>query len=247
MQRTIKDDTTLLKNVTWYDLDIKGYVNKSLKYEPAVYIYKKTSLHKNKVRYYVGSSIYLAKRISSHRSLLIVWDEYKKTGSPIFYRSIKKYGWLNFKFAILEHVNLKNITSTEQKRKILLHREQYYLDSINPSLNICKKAGSSLGIKRDTTFSINLSKSRRGKSIRSIKRVNIVPKVVTSETRLLISSRCQGVSVKIFDKSNNLVNEFPTITSAASHFGVTSKTISMIFKTGKSYDVNSYCKNKDIY
>ena len=240
MQRTIIDDITLLKNITWYDLDKKGYVNKSLKYEPAVYIYKIISLHDNKVGYYVGSSLYLAKRISSHRSLIIAWDEYKRTGSPIFYRSIKKYGWLNFKFAVLEHVNLRNVTSTEQKRKILLYREQYYLDSINPSLNTCKIADSPLGIKRDAAFSINLSKSRRGKSIRSIKRVNIVPKVVTSETKLLISSRCQGVSVKIFDKSNNLVNEFPTITSAASHFGVNHKTISMIFKTGKSYDDYTY-------
>lgn len=117
-----------------------------------------------------------------------------------------------------------------------MYREQYYLDTINPSLNTCKIVDSPLGIKRDSTFSINLSKSRRGKSIRSIKRVNVISKVITSETRSLISLRCQGVSVKIFDKLNNLVNEFPTITSAASHFGVDSNTINMIFKRGKSYD-----------
>jgi hypothetical protein len=33
-----------------------------------------------------------------------------------------------------------------------------------------------------------------------------------------------------------LVNEFPTLTSAANYLGVTPKTISTIFKTGKSYD-----------
>ena len=57
---------------------------------------------------------------------------------------------------------------------------------------------------------------------------------------MLISSRCQGVSVKVFDKNNNLITEFPTITSAASHFGVDGKTIGMIFKTGKSYDDYTY-------
>ena len=57
---------------------------------------------------------------------------------------------------------------------------------------------------------------------------------------MLISSRCQGVSVKVFDKNNNLITEFPTITSAASHFGVYGKTIGMIFKTGKSYDDYTY-------
>jgi len=74
MHRMIKDDATLLKDVTWYDLDKKGYVDKSLKYEPAVYIYKKTYLHNNNIRYYVGSSICLAKRISFYRSLVITWD-----------------------------------------------------------------------------------------------------------------------------------------------------------------------------
>jgi hypothetical protein len=50
-------------------------------------------------------------------------------------------------------------------------------------------------------FSVNLNKSRRGKSLRSIIRVNNMPKVVTtSETKLKISSRCRGVSVKVFDK-----------------------------------------------
>jgi hypothetical protein len=103
-------------------------------------------------------------------------------------------------------------------------------------LNICKIADSPLGIKRDTIFSVKLSKSRRGKSIRSAVRINTIPKIVTNETRLKISSRCQGVSVKVFDKSNNFIKEFPTITSAALHFGVNTKTISMIFKTGKTYD-----------
>jgi hypothetical protein len=32
------------------------------------------------------------------------------------------------------------------------------------------------------------------------------------------------------------LNQFPTITSATRHLGVNTKTICMIFKTGKSYD-----------
>lgn len=133
-------------------------------------------------------------------------------------------------------MDIFNITDTEQKKKTLLEREQYYLDNINPSLNTCKRADSPLGVKRDTMFSVNLSKSRRGKSLRSVIRVNITPKVVTNETRLKISSICKGVSVKVFYKSNNLVKQFPTMSSAALHFGVATKTISMIYKTGISYD-----------
>ena len=64
--------------------------------------------------------------------------------------------------------NLKfNQPCFKTKREILLLREQYYLDNINPSLNVCKKADSPLGVKRNKMFSINLSKSRRGINIRS--------------------------------------------------------------------------------
>jgi hypothetical protein len=122
-----------------------------------------------------------------------------------------------------------------------LKREQYYLDNINPSLNVCKRADSPLGVKRNTMFGLNLSKSRRGKTQKpNIKKPNIkinnIPKILTDETKLRKSLRSRGISVKIFDKSNNFVNEFPTIRSAAKYLGVTSTTVSNIFKTGKSYD-----------
>lgn len=87
------------------------------------------------------------------------------------------------------------------------------------------------------SFSINLSKARRGNKINKQKlKINVTPRVITNETKLLISSRARGISVKVFDKQNNLINAFPTIRSAALHFGVSHKTISNIFKTGKSYD-----------
>jgi len=35
-----------------------------------------------------------------------------------------------------------------------------------------------------------------------------------------MSLRCKGVSVKVFDRPNNLINEFPTITSVAKYFGL---------------------------
>jgi len=104
---------------------------------------------------------------------------------------------------------------------------------------MCKIAGSVLGIKHGITFSKNLSKSRRGirrKVIKSsVKKINNVPKVVTLETRIKLSSRTRGVSVKVFDGSN-LINEYTTITSAAKHLGIDKKIISRILNTGISYD-----------
>lgn len=51
-----------------------------------------------------------------------------------------------------------------------------------------------------------------------------------------MSLRTIGIGVKIFDKSNNLIKEFPTITSAAGYFGVDIYTIKKIFKTGISHN-----------
>ena len=78
---------------------------------------------------------------------------------------------------------------------------------------------------------------RRGKSIKVSDKVN---NVVTNETRLLISSRCKGISVKVFNNKNNFINLFPTITNAALHFCVNYKTICMIYKIGKLYGDFTY-------
>jgi hypothetical protein len=122
-----------------------------------------------------------------------------------------------------------------------LQKEQYYLDSIKPSLNVCKKAESALGVIRNGMFSINLSKSRRGKKYKpNIKNPNIIknniPKILTDETKLKKSLRSRGISVEVLDKKGNLMYTFPTIRSAAKYLGVANTTVSNIYKTGKSYD-----------
>jgi hypothetical protein len=153
------------------------------------------------------------------------------------YRSVLKYGWDKFKLGILEYIDIPNNFSTEEKKELILKREQYFLNLINPDLNICKTATSPLGVKRTEDFSLRLSQSRRGKSIkRNTFQINS-KELISKDTRLKISTRCQGISVKIYDKKdNNLIREFPTITSAAKYLGVHRKTITRIYTTGESFD-----------
>jgi group I intron endonuclease len=116
---------------------------------PGVYIYKLNI--KNNIRYYVGSSIKLVNRTQEHRLRAKVWWDKNRqgsNGSPVFYNSVNKYGWNNFKFGILKYLDMSSSFNMDTI-KILLETEQYYLDNINPSLNICKIAKSSLGIKRN--------------------------------------------------------------------------------------------------
>jgi len=58
----------------------------------------------------------------------IVQNYYNKYGGPLF--------------EIMEEIK---ISDTSALRAMLLEREQYYLDTLNPKLNVCPTAGSNLG------------------------------------------------------------------------------------------------------
>jgi hypothetical protein len=55
----------------------------------------------------------------------------------MIYKALVKYGYSSFKLEILEN----------SEPNILIEREQYYLDLLNPEYNILKKAGSLLGFR----------------------------------------------------------------------------------------------------
>jgi len=201
-------------------------------------IYRWNNLINNKS--YVGSSISLTKRFNNYYSLAFLNRKINKENSGI-YNAILKYGYSKFSLDIIEYC----------KPDLLIKREQYYIDLLQPEYNILKVAGSRLGFKHSEATKIKMSiintsvnnpnfgKKHSYETKRKIGislRLNVTPKIMTTETKLKISLRSHGVSVKNFDKSNNLINEFPTILSAAKHLNVDPKKISMIFKTGRSYD-----------
>lgn len=81
---------------------------------------------------YIGSSVNLSVRFYTYFSLASL----AKSNRPID-RALLKYGFSNFSLKILELCDREN----------LLKREQDYLDKLNPSYNIVKTAGSTLGYK----------------------------------------------------------------------------------------------------
>ena len=80
---------------------------------------------------YIGSSVHLNNRKSRHFKDL----EKQKHHSIILQRAVNKYGIGNFNFIILENCD----------KDLLLKREQYYLDILQPLYNILPNAGNSLG------------------------------------------------------------------------------------------------------
>lgn len=192
---------------------------------------------------YVGSSITLSKRFSIYYSLNSMKRKVNKESSAI-YSAILKYGHSNFSLDILEYC----------ESEVLISREQYYIDVLKPEYNILKIAGSKLGFKHSEVTRVQMSinntginhpfygkhhtqetREKIGKSLKSVIRINSSSRFVSSETRLKLSLRTKGVKVKVFNLSNKLVNEFPTITSAAKYFGVSNRTINRILDKNIPY------------
>jgi len=82
---------------------------------------------------YIGSAKSLKKRKSSHFNSL----KNNKHRNNRLQKAFNKYGENNFKFEIIEYC----------REDLLIGREQRYLDNYNPEYNICKIAGSTLGVK----------------------------------------------------------------------------------------------------
>lgn len=111
-------------------------------------IYKIVTLHNNK--FYIGSAIKPNKRKLEHLNTL----KFNKHANNYLQKVYNKYGKENIKFEIVEEINDCNI---------LIEREQYYIDTLNPEYNIQRIAGgSALGCKRSEETKLKISNSRKG-------------------------------------------------------------------------------------
>ena len=95
-------------------------------------IYKITS--KIKGDFYIGSAVNLTGRKNKHYNML----KLKTHHNVKLQNHSNKYGVEDLVFSVLENIN---------DEKLLISREQFYIDNFNPVFNICKKAGSRLGVK----------------------------------------------------------------------------------------------------
>ena len=120
-------------------------------------IYLITNLTNNK--HYIGSAINLSIRQRTHFNNL----KQNKHCNKHLQASYNKHGIDNFKFDILW------LCSKED----LLHYEQIYIDLWKPEYNICKTAGSTLGIKLSDETKLKMSLSSKGKPKSKEARINM--------------------------------------------------------------------------
>jgi group I intron endonuclease len=112
-------------------------------------------------RFYIGSAINLKARKRHHFNALKRGDHCNKK----LQRHFNKYGVKDLKF----------YTILECSEQDLLKVEQYFLDFYNPYFNICKVAGSQLGLKRSK------------ETVAKLKR-----KIVSNDTKIKMSIIMKG-------------------------------------------------------
>jgi len=95
--------------------------------------------HKETGKIYVGSAVDLSNRLSKYFSPL----DLKRIDNYIS-RALLHHTYSTFTLSILEYIDISNL-SKEETKKLILEREQFYIDSLEPGYNILKVAGSSLG------------------------------------------------------------------------------------------------------
>jgi group I intron endonuclease len=153
-------------------------------------IYKITLITNGK--FYIGSSIDIKIRWNNHK------NELKKGihGNKKLQNACNKYGYNNFIFEILEEC--------EKVKEIILEREQFYIDTLNPFFNICKVAGNCLGIKRNIETIQKIINSKTGKKLTNdhCKKISDSHKGInhTKETKEKISIRQIGKKNHNFGK-----------------------------------------------
>ena len=148
---------------------------------------------------YIGSSVHLNNRKSRHFKDL----EKQKHHSIILQRAVNKYGIENFNFIILENCN----------RDLLLKREQYYLDILQPLYNILPNAGNSLGHI--------VSNETKEKNRKFALENNIKPPESTWKDR--------QQKVYMLDKNTlEIINEFESLSSACRFIGKKETFVSTI-------------------
>jgi group I intron endonuclease len=206
-------------------------------------IYKITN---PKGKIYIGQSINVEDRIKKYKYL----NSYS-TGNHLL-NSLKKYGYKNHKFEIIESCEIFNLSI----------REKYwikYYNSINEGLNIID-GGSSVGFKKGNVKE-KISKTWKNKSPEEMDAINEKRrqgnlgkkkpgagcKSFTKEHREKLSQSSKGkpkiknqIPVLMLDKINNtILKEFKSITEAANFIGVKQPTLSGCL-TGKAKTSGGY-------
>lgn len=170
-------------------------------------IYKIQSIIKSD-KIYIGSAVHISNRWNWHLKDL----RNNKHGNKKLQNHYNKYGESDLQFSILLGC----------EKEDLVKIEQYFIDSYNPFFNICKIAGSRLGVKCSNETKEKMSISKKGIKLSpctdehrknlSISLKGKKRKPYTEEYKKVLSNRMKGKpsrnkGYKLSEESKNLISK----------------------------------------
>lgn len=214
---------------------------------------KKSGIYcwKNRItgKFYIGSVVNLTKRLRSYYSFNFLKRELLRHKSYI-YSAILKYSHSNFNLYILEYCD----------QNIILVREQYNIDSLNPEYNILKITSSCLGRKHSEETKAKLSKSaklrkrkeiffspehtefitklNKGKkfSLETRKKMSqsaLLRKKVNYSPEALLNMKRRSKAIILYNLNSTIFGSYPSIIEAAKDINCNPITINRALKTEK--------------
>lgn len=159
---------------------------------------------------------------------------------------MKKYGYSNFSFTVLEYCDISDLDL----------REQYYFDKLNPIYNIFKKVGGlPRGIIRssDTRKLMSIKKAgefnplfgkHHSEYTKDLIRQKALGRKLSEETKLLMASK-RGFSIDVYEKCTSIregelkkIGSFVSARKVGDFLGISHSTVR------RYLDSNELFKNK---
>jgi group I intron endonuclease len=170
----------------------------------------------------VGSSLNLTKRLSKYFSFIFIKKNTFNSKS-IIHNSLLKYGYNKFSLDILEYC----------ESSVLIEREQYYLDKLEPKYNILKKAGSSFGYKHSPETLLKFKKRKLSPEALMNLKLAKAGKAPTSPLRKINHLLATGHVTTVLNKVNNSVKVYDSIRAVSREIGIHHSTIFNYINTNK--------------
>lgn len=164
---------------------------------------------------------------------------YLNTGSKIVNKAVLKYGLINFAFIVIETV------LDPQDKKTILNLEQKYIDSLKPSYNIVKIAGSVLNLKwtleARRRFSLSILSNK--KHIERIRKIHL-GKIVSKETRKLMQTVALNRKFSEETRKKMSINNVKSVKITAYINGTVFKSFSSIAEAAEYFFQNRNKRSK---
>jgi len=120
-------------------------------------IYQWTHLESGKI--YIGSAVNLSLRFRDYYNKGFL----TRSNNSYIYNALLSHGYSAFSLTIYEYINIQYLPKDEA-RKLILEREQLYIDILGPNYNLLKTAGSSLGFNHSEGTKVKLSKINKAEN-----------------------------------------------------------------------------------